>query len=68
MKFSVNRSNLIRSAAVFFFCILISACGAHKTLESLMSTESASIGLTFLMKTFKRSRKRLKMRKTGLIL
>ena len=41
MKFSVNRSNLIRSAAVFFFCILISACGAHKTLETLMSTESA---------------------------
>ena len=41
MKFSINRSNLIRSAAVFFFCILISACGAHKTLESLMSTESA---------------------------
>ena len=41
MKFSVNRSNLIRSVAVFFFCVLISACGAPKTLETLMSTESA---------------------------
>ena len=41
MKFSVNRSNLIRITALFILCVLISACGAPKTLEALMSTEEA---------------------------